>query len=368
MTRPQLSPTLIGDRIENPLNVAALHDVATAFGTSLRLTGAVDGEDDPGVNVADYRPCIAFDNVPGATDLFGYAVPRTSLAGSALVVGNERRGISRGVLRAADRMLCLPMTSGPGVASLNVAAAAAVGLWYVRGPVSGPMATRRHHERHRPDVLLLGATDHAELGSAIRSAAALGWRHLLVDDRHGVWFDTPRAQRTEGRAAARWHRNAIRLTRAAPDERLDRPRAVVVTPHPMSADSVPLRRVKLAQADQLMVIADPGGLETDAQFDRLAFDVRFAHLDLPVPDAACRYRMLATLALAETARQVGRPEQTRRPAEQSEPDEPRRRRGNGRWRPSTYDHAIAMTTAVRARVDDVDDVEDFVLPDELSDY
>lgn len=55
----------------------------------------------------------------------------------ALVLGAEGDGLSRRALAAADSVVTIPMAGG--VDSLNVAAAAAVGLWAVR-PTGGPRA------------------------------------------------------------------------------------------------------------------------------------------------------------------------------------------------------------------------------------
>ena len=52
----------------------------------------------------------------------------------------------------------------------------------------GKLHARADPHRSRPELLLLGAGDHVELGSTIRSAAAFGWNRALVEDRAGVWF------------------------------------------------------------------------------------------------------------------------------------------------------------------------------------
>jgi len=52
----------------------------------------------------------------------------------------------------------------------------------------------------RPELLLLGAGDHFELGNAIRSAAGLGWERAFVEDRHRVWFGCNREIRFSPRS------------------------------------------------------------------------------------------------------------------------------------------------------------------------
>ncbi|MGH3489441.1 MAG: hypothetical protein ACRDP8_16245 [Actinopolymorphaceae bacterium] len=70
--------------------------------------------------------------------------------------------------------------------------------------------------KRRPELFIVGGADHVELGSAIRSAGAFGWERAILDDRAGAWFGSPRAVRTEGRAAARSYRNPIKLMPAKP--------------------------------------------------------------------------------------------------------------------------------------------------------
>src|SRR5260370_40134140 len=86
---------------------------------------------------------------------------------------------------------------------LIVAAASAVALYCLYAPPVGAMAVRKDPRNRRPELLLLGAGDHFELGSTIRSAAGLGWERAFIEDRHQVWFGCDRAVRSEGRAAAR---------------------------------------------------------------------------------------------------------------------------------------------------------------------
>ena len=75
-----------------------------------------------------------------------------------------------------------------------------------------------------------------------------------------------------------------------------------------------------------MVIPDESRVETAAEsWSRFGREVEFAHLQLPNADFAYHYRLVATIALAEVSRQVGR-----RPAVKV-PTGPR---------PPIYDHAI----------------------------
>src|SRR5439155_14299533 len=97
---------------------------------------------------------IAVEYAAGATDIYG----RRPLRGEAtLAVGNERRGLSRKVLAAADETVVIP-TASPTVTTLNVASAAAVAAWYLLGG-SGAQARVTRPENRRPALLIVG-DDH----------------------------------------------------------------------------------------------------------------------------------------------------------------------------------------------------------------
>ena len=152
-------------------------------------------------------PIIAVDNTPDATSVFTAARPTGQ---PSIVVGNRQRGIRPDVLRAAIRRVLIP-TPGPGINTLNVAAAAAVALYYLLNADGRRSPRTPRPGADRPAVLLVGPGDHIEAGSTLRSAAALGWRTVGLDDREKVWVGTPRPVRMEGRAAARSHRNPLRV-------------------------------------------------------------------------------------------------------------------------------------------------------------
>ena len=115
-----------------------------------------------------YSRLIAFDNLPGAKEVYGFC----PVSEFGLVVGNERRGISHRLRAAATDAVHVPMHSRR-IDCLNVAAASAVALHYLVHPKAGPMLHRRNASRCRPELLLVGGANHIELGSAIRSAAEI---------------------------------------------------------------------------------------------------------------------------------------------------------------------------------------------------
>jgi hypothetical protein len=220
--------TLVGDGIENPWNARAMQAAAAMFGGPCRFrdraglaaawSAALPGEEPPALLTSQelatvYTPVIALDNVPGAQPVWGFRPPRGPRP--VLVAGNERRGLTGEVLALASHRVTIPM-AGHRLNTLNVAAASAVALYCLARGGGGSVQVTPHPQKRRPELLLLGAADHVEVGSAIRSAGAFGWERVLVEDRAGVWFDAPRQVTAEGRGAARRHRNPIRLLPAAP--------------------------------------------------------------------------------------------------------------------------------------------------------
>ena len=284
--------TLFADGVENPANLARIHDAASLFGASCStsITGRL----------------IAIEKVAGARDVYG----RRPLRGDAtLAVGNERRGLSRRTLAEADEVLVIP-TQSRTVTTLNVAAAAAVAAWYVlRG--SGPQGRARRPEARRPALLIVG-DDHVEVGSSLRSAAAFGFHDVMLDDRGAGWFGGSAAVRREARAAARRHKNPLRIHRATLDIAARFPEIVLVTP---SGPGTPLQRVQLSHGDRQLVVVGASLDEIDGSATPRS---RVATLGLE-PVRAAPLRLVASILLAEIARQVGR----RHPLPGLEPRGPR---------------------------------------------
>ncbi|MFN8558742.1 MAG: TrmH family RNA methyltransferase [Dehalococcoidia bacterium] len=200
--------TLIGDGIENPGNARAMQAAAAMFGGGCAFRdraglshgrlGQPCGAPLPTLTTAaiatGHAPLIALENAPGAAPVFGWRLPPGPAP--ALVAGNERRGIAHDLRTAAGHTVTIPLASR-SLNTLNVAAASAVALYALtRQP--GSQRTSAHPATRRPEVLLLGAARHVELGSTIRSAGAFGWSRVLVEDRARVWFGVERGVRAEG--------------------------------------------------------------------------------------------------------------------------------------------------------------------------
>lgn len=327
MTRTPIS--LVGDGIENPGNAQAMMAAACMFGASClfrdRYAVAAGWEDRdrlPGfvttdVLIREYSPIVAFDNLPGASDVYGFRLPPSSGFVPAVVMGNERHGIAHDIQAIAHRKVQIPMFARPGsVNCLNVAAASAVALYYLSRGGGHGLQTAQHPGRRRPELMLVGGASHVELGSTIRSAGALGWERVLLDDSYGVWFGAGRSISAEGRAAARRHRNPIRLVtvsrnrgRGSGSSHYDRytfSEVCVVRTSPTSG-SVPLHKANLARGpQQLLVVPDESGTDVEAiDWQQLGKTVSFVHLDLSTQEYVYHYRLVATIVLAEAARQIG---------------------------------------------------------------
>jgi tRNA G18 (ribose-2'-O)-methylase SpoU len=311
---------LLGDGVENPANARALLDAAATFGIDCLFRDTKDlgarwhasrggplPVIDPDVSIAALVPFVAVENVGGAVSVYEAPRPRE---GSSIVVGNERLGVRGDLLRMAEQFVAIPM-AGRGVNTLNVASAAAVALFYLLRGERRPLRLTGQPERRRPAVLLAAPTDHVEAGSAIRSAAAFGWRAVGLDDRHRVWFGVSRAARTEGRAAARSHRNATRILPMRIDSAIGFKRIVVAGAR---FDGRPVSEVNLAGGrDTLLVIPDEDGVGK-VDWSSVGGRIESARIDLPVADFPYRYRLIASIVLAEAARQIGRPAVAGRPA------------------------------------------------------
>ena len=325
---------LVGDGIENPANALTMIHAAALFGAACRfrdtkglaesrVVAGLPGETFSEITGAEIQALhsriIAFDNLPGARDVYGFHAGRDFV----VLMGNERRGLSHEFTSLATDRVQVPMLSRR-INCLNVAAASAVALYYLCAPPVGAMAVRKDPRSRRPELLLLGPGDHFELGSTIRSAAGLGWERAFIEDLHQVWFGCDRAIRSEGRAAARRGKNEILLIPCPTGATYSYPRVTVIT---CKRVGLPLHRTNFTGGpSQLVVIPDESRVESVAEnWSRFGRQVEFAHLQLPNADFAYHYRLVATIALAEVSRQVGR-----RPAVKV-PTGPR---------PPIYDHTI----------------------------
>jgi hypothetical protein len=305
---------VFADGVENPANIDRIKDAARLLGAT--STQVIAGH------------LIAVENSRGARTIYGR---RPLHQHTTIAVGNERRGLSRRILELADETLAIP-TSSRTVTTLNVAAAAAVAGYYVlRG--SGAQARAARPEHRRPALLIVG-DDYIEVGSTLRSAAAFGFHDVLLDDRGAGWFEGTAAARRAARAAARRHKNPLRIHRADVRDAVRFEEIVLVRPW---GTAPPLQRERLIRGQRQLVVVG-------ATFDELATIVgdrlRIATLALEEVERA-PLRLVASILLAEIARQVGR----RRPTP-----------GKPAPRAPTYETALELASSTDMRLVDPEDL------------
>ncbi len=167
---------------------------------------------------------------------------------------------------------------------------------------------RRTHSavlKSRPDLLMLGGHDPRELGSVIRSACAFGWDRLFLQDRYAAWYACDRLMKSEGRGAARRGRNPIRVIPAAKELTANYRKIVVFTSDGRGKNP---HHLPLTGSDVLIVLADEKGSCAAWEMpDKMPGEVVYAALP-QVEDAHYHYRQMASIALAEVARQLGWPD------------------------------------------------------------
>jgi tRNA(Leu) C34 or U34 (ribose-2'-O)-methylase TrmL len=306
-----MSVTLVGDGIENPANGVTMIHAARMFeaGCRFRDTKGIVQSIAPLESVetitssevrARHARVIACDNLPKAKEVYGFGAGKDF----ALIVGNERRGLSHEFAEIATDCVEIPMQSRQ-INCLNVAAASAVALYYLTGKPSGPMVERRDPASRRPELLLYEPEDHFELGSTIRSAAAFGWTRSFIEDTKQIWFGCNREVRSEGRAAARRGKNDIFLIPYSTARSHVYERVTVASSR---CDGVPLYRANLSIGPrQLIVIPDEiGGERRNEDWERLGKEVEFVSVPVPNRNFTYHYRLMASIVLAEVSRQVGR--------------------------------------------------------------
>jgi tRNA G18 (ribose-2'-O)-methylase SpoU len=309
--RPQID--LIADGVSDPRNVPALlaladvlgcrclfrdrHDLRSQLAGSPEAARFVDAP--PLEEFKDhYDLLLAVENHESARSIYEYRPPQGKRL--AMVVGNERKGLDRKVSRLADVMLEIPMRPRPGI-SLNVAGAASAALYQLL--YSGaPKRHKRTHGQKRPALIFWEPHDAADLGSSLRAAYALGWDAAWVVDQHKVWFDADRATRSQGRGAARRHKNAIRVRPLDPNEPAERFDLALVAGGGGSA--TPIWQMHLPHGERCVLVFADAPLAEGA-LGKIADEVVAIGVDEkgPLPTAA-PLRILSAITLTEAARMV----------------------------------------------------------------
>jgi hypothetical protein len=307
MTANRNPLTLIGEEISSAWNVAALADIAQAFG-GCYVPYPASAQTAPEAAQPPLRSrfdcLLAAENHPAAQHVYGFRPP--AQGNHALLVGNEAKGLRRPTLKQAHALLEIPLLS-KNLNCLNVAAAAAVLLYYLNleAPLPLPKRTLSSVQKHRPDLLLISSQDHMELGSALRSACAFGWEHVFLLDRGNAWYACDRKIKSEGRGAARRGRNPLRVVPYDQEMPPEYRKIIVVT---RAAQGKSLPALSLTGSDVLIVLEDeahsaapwlpPYSSRTELLYAALP----------PISPDRYHYRQMASIALAEIARQLGWPD------------------------------------------------------------
>ncbi|HLK56516.1 MAG TPA: TrmH family RNA methyltransferase [Chthonomonadaceae bacterium] len=303
--------TLIGEEIAGEWNTTALANIAQAFGGDyLPYNGqAEEGEDldtasAQGDLLRSFDCLIAAENRPDARNIYAF---RPQVTGRrALLVGNEAKGLRRRTLKQAHAVAEIPLVS-KNINCLNVAAAAAIMLYYLHLPEPLPQKRRTlaSLQKSRPDILLIGGSDAMELGSAIRSTCAFGWERLFLLDRGNAWYECDRIIKSEGRGAARRGRNPIKILPYRDGLLTSYRRRIVFTTDPQARRP---QSLSLAEKDTLIVLEDtPGTAASWFEANGDTQEVVYAALPPVAPDRY-HFRQMASIALAEIARQLGQPD------------------------------------------------------------
>lgn len=258
----QQTLTLVAVDIEGAWNVPLLQASAEMNDAGLSFVHHALPPDQVAVDANATAPCdrgflsqfddvIACETGRRSQNVYEAVAPRGR---TAVIVGNELRGLPRGVLSLASQHVWIPM-SGAGLSSVNVAVAGAIALYALRKDFGRRPLQRSQQGRGRPDLLIRGADDPSDVGSLFRSVWAFGWKHVYLQDTGGVWFDVDRDTMIAGRAAARAEKNPLVISRSA-DLAVEGHDHVIVCDRDRSG--APLSRFHWPGCERPLVVYGPG--------------------------------------------------------------------------------------------------------------
>jgi len=218
MARQTNQMTLIALDIEGEWNVPLLENAARLSQAELVFSSSGECSDlavpasEPFESISGkFQTILACETGVKARNVFAYPAPRGK---TALVVGNERVGIPRLVLKQCSATVTIPMQS-KRLSSVNVAASSAIALYVLERDLARRTGiSDRHAGRRSLDLLMDAPGNPSECGSLLRSASAFGWKKVFLQDRMGSWFSDDREMVTQSRAAARRENNLIVILKA----------------------------------------------------------------------------------------------------------------------------------------------------------
>lgn len=265
-------------RSEPPLNAGGCESAG-----SLSLETALDG----------CCHIIACETTRSSVSIYDFPAPRDR---TAVIVGNEKNGIPRRVLKQADTVVSIPMAQ-TGLSSINVAAAAAITLYAFTGDLGRKRRLRSGLRQQDVDVWIEAPADPNELGSLLRSAYAFGWRRVFLSDPHRVWFTEDRRVILESRAAAR---RAGNLLAVLPAEKLDPSRYDALLMCDGNRQGSPLSRLRLPECRRLLVVFGTSDWAINCGLS--AADVTVDYADRTVP---ARFRHAGSILLSVIHQMLG---------------------------------------------------------------
>ncbi len=265
MIKPNL--TLLGLQIEGNWNKPLLSNAASLSQAELCYL--------PKGSLAslrkDYRVILACETGRKSKDI--YQVPL--LPGrTALVLGNEKRGIGLKDLEQVDETVTIPMKNFK-LGSLNVGVAAAVGLYVLDKNFSGQRIKKPSTAQAQTDVLIHRPSNPHELGSLLRSAYAFGWLRIYLNDPFKVWFTKDKKYFGPARKAARIHKNPLEILTADKLQWEDYEVILVCGLHNQEGQALSSFRIPAAQ--KMLVIYGQGNLplkNSKARVEKVFVDYR----------------------------------------------------------------------------------------------
>ena len=239
-----------------------------------------------------FRHVVACEQTRRSTSVYNFPAPRL---GTAIIVGNEERGIPREVIKQADNIVCVPMAENR-LSSLNVAVAASIILYVLALDLGRKHRLRARLRQSDVDVLVHAPADPHEIGSLLRSLYAFGWRRAFVSDPHGVWFTEDPQLILAGRAAAR---RANNLLAVLPASQLDHTHYDATLVCDARGERTALSKLRLPECRRLLI--EIGGSDAEEDLGIPATRVSVDFEDHAVP---ARFRHTGSILLSAVSQML----------------------------------------------------------------
>jgi hypothetical protein len=293
--------TLVGVDIEGEWNRPLLSNAAAISGCPCVFTHSVGSTstkalDDPLRGDAmdnvlrGFQRVLACETGKSSVSIYELPAPRER---TAVLVGNEQKGLPRAALKRADRIVAVPMACS-GLSSLNVAVSAAICLYALTRDFGRKQRARSGLRIQDVDVLIQASADPHELGSLLRSIYAFGWRRVFLSDPNKIWFtDNPRII-LESRAAARRDRNLLAVLPAERLEPTDYDAMLICDSGPQGQA---LSRLRLPECVRLLVVFGGGESQATLEIPAAQVSVDFADRTVRARERHAGSTLLSVIAI-----------------------------------------------------------------------